>query len=89
MASLVLVGDIAISMRSHLPMIYRGHVKQGIVVFDHPTPLADGTAVQVQPLPGDLGENNRSMRGGRSPDFIRRRLDRRCGVALRLAIGHQ
>lgn len=35
-------------------MIYRGHVHQGIVVFDQPTGLPDGVAVQVEVL--DAGD---------------------------------
>jgi len=31
-------------------MIYRGHVKNGVVVFDDDARLPDGTAVQVQPV---------------------------------------
>jgi len=32
-------------------MVYRGHVCNGVVVFDPPTALPDGTPVRVEPLP--------------------------------------
>jgi len=31
-------------------MIYRGHIKNGVVVFDEDAKLPDGTAVHVQPV---------------------------------------
>ena len=31
-------------------MTYRGTVRQGVVVLEHPLPLADGTAVRVEVL---------------------------------------
>lgn len=31
-------------------MIYRGHVKNGVVVLDEDVHLPDGTAVEVQPV---------------------------------------
>ena len=31
-------------------MIYRGHVKNGVVIFDEDAQLPDGTAVHVQPV---------------------------------------
>jgi hypothetical protein len=38
-------------------MIYRGHIRNGLVVFDTPVPLPDGTEVRVEPLgsPADSG----------------------------------
>jgi hypothetical protein len=32
-------------------MVYRGHVHNGVVVFDTPAALPDGTLVRVEPLP--------------------------------------
>jgi hypothetical protein len=32
---------------------YRGTVQNGVVVFDGPAPLADGTAVRVEPVNGE------------------------------------
>ena len=29
-------------------MTYKGHIKNGLVVFDEPAPLADGTPVRVE-----------------------------------------
>lgn len=31
-------------------MTYKGHVEKGLVVFDEPMPLADGTEVRVEVL---------------------------------------
>ena len=31
-------------------MVYRGHIKEGVVVFDAPADLAEGTEVTVQPV---------------------------------------
>jgi hypothetical protein len=31
-------------------MTYRGHIKNGVVIFPQPLPLADGTEVEVLPL---------------------------------------
>ena len=33
-----------------MTMTYRGTVKNGVVVFDAPTSLTEGTAVRVEPL---------------------------------------
>lgn len=30
-------------------MTYRGHVQNGVVVFDEPTPLPDGVRVHIEP----------------------------------------
>lgn len=32
-------------------MIFRGHIQNGVVVFDEQVPLPEGTEVQVEPLP--------------------------------------
>jgi hypothetical protein len=29
---------------------YQGHVKNGVIVFDNQPPLADGTAVRIEPM---------------------------------------
>jgi hypothetical protein len=36
-------------------MSYRGRVKNGVVVFDEPVQLADGTEVRIEPIGGDEG----------------------------------
>jgi hypothetical protein len=33
-------------------MSFQGHVKNGVVVFDEPVALAEGTAVHVEPIAG-------------------------------------
>jgi hypothetical protein len=35
-----------------MTMTYRGTVKNGVVVFDAPTSLTEGTAVRVEPVAG-------------------------------------
>jgi hypothetical protein len=32
-------------------MTYEGHIENGVVVFDPPVPLPEGTEVRVEPLP--------------------------------------
>ena len=32
-------------------MTYEGHIENGVVVFDRPVPLPEGTGVRVEPLP--------------------------------------
>ncbi len=47
-------------------MTYRGHVENGLVVFDERVDLTDGTEVQVQPVlqqPSTLAERFRDMIG--------------------------
>ncbi len=34
-------------------MTYRGHVKNGVIVFDQPVSLPEGAAVEVQPVPAE------------------------------------
>jgi len=34
-------------------MNYRGHVRNGVVVFDEQVPLSDGTAVEIEVAPSD------------------------------------
>jgi hypothetical protein len=36
--------------RYNPPVTYRGHIRNGVVVLDVGTPLAEGTAVSVEPL---------------------------------------
>lgn len=45
-------------------MVYKGHVKNGVVIFDEPAPIADGTAVQVEPVvPKTLADRFRDVIG--------------------------
>jgi hypothetical protein len=39
-------------------MIYRGRVKNGVVVFENQPPLADGTAVRIQPVVANAEAND-------------------------------
>ena len=34
-------------------MVYRGHIKNGVVVFEDPIPLPEGAEVQVEPVNGN------------------------------------
>jgi hypothetical protein len=37
-------------------MTYRGHVKNGVIVFDEANPsLPEGSAVEISPLPSETG----------------------------------
>jgi hypothetical protein len=55
-------------------MTYRGRVQNGVVVFDEPVSLGEGTAVRVEPL-ADEGES--PARG--SPEALRDFTDRWAG----------
>jgi hypothetical protein len=49
-----------------MAMTYRGHVQNGLVVFDELVELSDGTEVQVQPIsqqPSTLAERFGDMIG--------------------------
>jgi len=43
-------------------MAYKGHVKNGVVVFDEPVALPDGAPVRVEPV--DDSEEFQSLRKG-------------------------
>ncbi|HUO09897.1 MAG TPA: hypothetical protein VM008_16455 [Phycisphaerae bacterium] len=50
-------------------MVYRGHVRNGVVVFDGPMPLPEGARVTIQPepvAPSDVGPSLAESLG----DFI-------------------
>jgi len=42
-------------------MVLHGHIHNGVVVFDEPVALAEGTKVQVEPVSAD---KNRAVRPG-------------------------
>jgi hypothetical protein len=39
-------------------MIYRGHIQNGVVVFDGNVSLPDGTAVNIEPIPESQPQDN-------------------------------
>jgi hypothetical protein len=43
-------------------MVYKGHVKNGVVVFDEPAPLPEGAEVRVEPI--EAGKDFESLREG-------------------------
>lgn len=56
-------------------MTYHGEIRQGVVVFDGPAPLADGTRVRVEPdvprIVGTPGEDLLRFRGLIDPASLR------------------
>lgn len=50
-------------------MTYRGHVRNGVVVFEGPAPLADGTAVNVEPAPQPTPAQ--PLRGTKGTELLR------------------
>ena len=52
-------------------MVYRGHIQKGVVVFDGPAELAEGTEVTVQPVDEVAEKNGRadeSAQSGSEPE---------------------
>ncbi len=43
-------------------MTYRGHVENGVVVFDEPAPLAEGAPVRVEPI--EVSQDLKALRDG-------------------------
>ncbi len=66
-------------------MTYHGHIRNGVVVFEGPAPLADGTRVRVEPdgspPPGTPGEEFLRFRGLIDPESLREMAEaiRDCG----------
>jgi hypothetical protein len=68
-------------------MIYHGHIRNGVVVFDSSAPLADGTRVRVEPeapslVAGTPGEELLRFQGLIDPKSLREMADvieRDCG----------
>jgi hypothetical protein len=46
-------------------MVYRGHVKKGVVVLDNATSLAEGTKVTVRPVSAPAKSNGKSKANGK------------------------
>jgi hypothetical protein len=44
-------------------MVYRGRVKEGVIVLDDPSALPDGTEVTVRPLKSKLAEPAKNKPG--------------------------
>ena len=42
-------------------MIYRGHVKNGVVVLDEKVSLPEGTEVSVEPVPATTSRNDQEI----------------------------
>lgn len=44
-------------------MVFKGHVRQGVVVFDTTCELADGTVVRIEPISSDESLGSMSEAG--------------------------
>lgn len=52
-------------------MVYRGHVQNGVVVFDEPVSLPDGAAVFVERLTEPAGRSSNDIRQPSLLDVLR------------------
>ena len=50
-------------------MTYRGHIRNGVVVFEGPAPFADGTPVRVEPEPQPAPAE--TLRGTKGTELLR------------------